>query len=114
MHEPHNKEELAARIQKNSRIEGYGLETASHMACPFCGEAEFMRIRVIAAADDMEKGGHCEQCDRGARCIVDRTDPNSIQSILVQTDGPMAPLWLDGDDRPPHIHDLPERWLKLL
>ncbi len=114
MHEPQNLEELALRILKNSRVEGYGAETANHMACPFCGEAEFMSVRVVKAKDDSEKGGHCDQCDRSGRFLIDDRDPGSTKMLFIQTGGPMPPHWLDGPNRPPHIHNLESQWTELL
>lgn len=106
---PLNREEWEARIAKNQRFSGRGVEgTMMHMACPFCGAADFVVAAIMEVTQAMKAGATCSECWRAARMV------DGLRGwTLVQTAGddppPYVPIqrWTPDKDEEPHLD--PER-----
>lgn len=90
---PTNMEELHARQLRNSQAEGFGAETAQGLACPFCGAIGFMKLRVVAVEEDMQKPATCSECGRSARFDVERLGSGGVRFRIMQTGGDDVPEW---------------------
>jgi hypothetical protein len=100
---PRDVEELGAAQMANARIEGYGFEVTTVMPCPWCGTADWARLKI--AEMTMEPGdyavkGSCGRCGREGEIRVTRS-PGETVGGFVQTGGPDAPEWLQ--PAPPRV-----------
>jgi hypothetical protein len=84
------KDEYGAQYLANARVEGFGATTTQVMPCPFCCEPDFMRVRIMHAETDMQKGGICKKCGRGSRAIFTRSGQGTTFEF-VQTCGDAPP-----------------------
>lgn len=89
---PTNKEEYLARFHMNQRIEGFGLDTTTHLPCPFCAAAGFMVLPVTSTHEALDAGATCKECGRSARGLITRT-PTQTTMEMVQTGGDDPPDW---------------------
>lgn len=94
---PQSIDELNAAQSSNTRVEGYGLEVRSVLACLFCGAADFLTLKIMDLAlkgdADYAVAGHCEECGRSAEVRVSHDGPSTLGGF-VQTGGDDPPEWL--------------------
>lgn len=103
MSEPQSFGEYLARFQANTVIDGFGMDVAQHVPCPWCAAADFqvlMPAAGILALDDrpnidaqMAMDTTCRECGRSGKSLISR-GAGSVEFEFVQTDGPDAPEWL--------------------
>jgi len=98
--EPATREEYEARYVANSRIEGYGFETRTVPACPFCGAPDWA-VWPLAdfAYSAMQTETTCSECGRSGRMLVERNDAGGVKAEFVQTGGPDPAPWLQPHPR---------------
>jgi len=94
MPEPKNAEEYIHRFHENSKVEGYGMDTAMSVACPFCAAPEFMMYRILDVHEEMTKEHTCKECGRSSKAVFTTDRPGTISFEMVQTGGPDQPEWL--------------------
>jgi len=96
MNQPATKEEYERRYKENTRIEGFGADTKTIMACPFCAAPDFMVFPVTAALNeyaDVCKPHTCKECGRTMTSEVNRTD-GGVTMSFAQTGGDDPPAWV--------------------
>ena len=91
---PRNLAEYTARATINCRVEGYGAEVVTVVACPFCGAGGFWRLAIVAVRRVMEADTKCGECKRSARALF-KTGAGLISFEVVQTGGEDPPAWLE-------------------
>jgi hypothetical protein len=89
-----NLADLNAAVVANVQYDGFGMGTAQIMPCPFCATPGMMRVRVMNAREDMERGGHCDQCGRSIKALFTDMADGSYSFELVLTEGDDPPPWL--------------------
>jgi hypothetical protein len=90
---PTSVQEYLDRYALNQIVTGYGLDTTTHVPCPFCAAPEFMAMKVLETEPVLAAGATCRECGRSAKAIFQR-DASSVQFEIVQTGGDDPPDWL--------------------
>lgn len=90
---PASLEDYNQRFYENQRVSGQGLETRTHIPCPFCASEDFLSPRILDTESAMERGATCSVCGRSARAIFTRS-PGTVSFEIVQTGGEDQPDWL--------------------
>lgn len=93
MSQPTNADEFNARYNRNLHYENTGLQTTTHIPCPFCAAPDFMVFRVLRTTEAMELGGTCRECGRSSRSEVTRK-PGEVSFEIVQTGGADPPDYM--------------------
>jgi hypothetical protein len=92
---PQNYQEYLWRFHQNQRVSGYGLDTTTHIPCPFCAAPDFKVFKVLAAEQAMDQSSTCDECERTLSTVVVKSEDGHSTSIsLYQTGGPEQPDWL--------------------
>jgi hypothetical protein len=91
---PTSAEECVRRMAANRRLEGYGPDVRAVEACPFCGAADFVVLRIADVVNGPfpREDGLCRSCGRSARFEV-RPAGSGVEVELTQTGGPPPPDW---------------------
>lgn len=95
---PRNLAEYTARATINCRVEGYGADVVTVVACPFCAAGGFWRLPIVNVRGPMEKETTCGECHRKARALF-KVSRGSIEFEVVQTGGDDPPDWLEAAPR---------------
>jgi len=85
-------EKYAAKYEENTRIEGFGEETAVIAPCPFCAEPGWLRYKILETEKQLAQGAECRMCGRGAKVVFTGTR-DAIRMEFVQTAGDDPPAW---------------------
>lgn len=100
MSDPATKAEYDAKFFANTRVEGFGFETATVAPCPGCAEPDWQRWPILGVEEAMAKGATCKHCGRGFRAIITKTHGGAGTSFtIVQTCGPDLPSYLPEIER---------------
>jgi hypothetical protein len=94
---PQSMDELNAAAAAGMRIEGYGLEVAQIMPCPFCAAPDCLKLIPYEMAKlgdaDYAVTGTCKRCERTVEVRVEHV-PGGTQGGFVQVGGDPQPEWL--------------------
>lgn len=93
--QPTNKDEYLARFYANQGAEGWGLETASVIPCPFCAAPRWMVAKILEIEEAMQRSHHCGECGRSAKSILTHHHGGGKSFEVVQTGGPDQPDWFE-------------------
>ena len=93
MSAPTSQAEYESRFETSSRIEGYGYDVRTVVACYFCGAPGFQTWRIWNTDEDMQTEATCAECGRSGKAVIDRT-PGSVVARFVQTGGPDPDPWV--------------------
>lgn len=91
---PSNMDEYRERFWRNNRVEGFGMDVSVIVPCPFCSAPGFMTYKILEVEEEMVKPHTCEECGRGAKAVVERSE-GEVAFEIVQTSGPDQPDWLE-------------------
>ncbi len=94
--DPATLEDYNALFNKNSRIEGFGIEGVTQVAaCPFCAAPDWAKWRIMSVQEDMQQEHKCSHCGRSAKFLMEILDGGAgHQFELVQTGGAEPPDYL--------------------
>ncbi len=92
---PKTREEYEERFAATHRIEGRGIEGVTfHTPCPACAAPDFLVHRLLDVETAWEAGATCEECGRGFRAEIARTNFGGRRFSLVQWRGDPSPAWI--------------------
>lgn len=92
--EPRTLEQYEKRYAYNTVIDGYGADTTTRFACPFCAASGWCAAKILEVEAVLQQEHTCVHCERSAKCIITRGDGGSMNMKLVQTGGDDPPEWL--------------------
>lgn len=93
MSAPASFQEYLARFHANTQASGFGLDTTSHIPCPFCAAADFLVARLLDFEDAMKRETTCRECGRSGKNLFTYT-ATAKSFEFVQTSGDDPPSWM--------------------
>lgn len=86
--DPANREEWTERFHRSHHVVGSGLNTETHLPCPFCAAPGFQVLSILTAEEDMQREATCPFCGRSGKTIFHIGDD---EFEFVQTGGEDPP-----------------------
>lgn len=91
--DPATREAYDAKAKANTKMSGFGLDTAMHMPCPFCAAPDFLVYRIVDVETALSAPRVCATCKRGSKAVFTR-GAGGVSFEFVQTEGPDGPAYL--------------------
>jgi hypothetical protein len=85
--EPQTLEDYEHVFKLNTKYEGFGLNTALRLPCPFCADVGPRAILIVEMDIQSQKPSLCSSCGRSWKALINR-EAGSVRSEFVQVGGP--------------------------